>query len=186
MTSRNLGPASQRFHIRSCRRFAAWLQRSPGTATPDDVKIVQRNLIESGVSTCNQFLFRVTLRRHDLAAEALHLQEPKRVPRVLSQQEIKRLLVLAPSLWTRTMLSIAYGCGLRAGEVTRLWVGDIVPEARLRHDDSDQGSILECPHRSGPPTGIGLSRMQEDQEMAGKRDKPEELSLVAPLVRESG
>lgn len=140
MTSRNLGPASQRFHIRSCRRFAAWLQRSPDTATPDDVKIFQRDLIESGVSICNRnrimtgvkFLFRVTLRRHDLAAEVFHLQEPKRVPLVLSQQEIKRLLVLAPSLRTRTMLSLAYGCGLRAGEVTRLRVGDI---------DSDQGII---------------------------------------------
>lgn len=65
----------------------------------------------------------------------------RRRHRVLSQQEIKRLLVLAPSLRTRTMLSLAYGCGLRAGEVTRLWVGDIVPEARLRHDHSDQGII---------------------------------------------
>ena len=121
MTSRNLGPASQRFHISSCRRFAAWLQRSPDAATPDDVKIFQRDLIESGISICNRnrimtgvkFLFRVTLRRHDLAAEVFHLQEPKRVPLVLSQQEIKRLLVLAPSLRTRTMLSLAYGCGWR-------------------------------------------------------------------------
>ncbi|MEM1385439.1 MAG: tyrosine-type recombinase/integrase [Pseudomonadota bacterium] len=149
MTSRSFGPVSQRFHIRFCRRFAAWLQRSPDTATPDDVKIFQRDLIESGASICNRnrimtgvkFLFRVTLRRHDLAAEVFHLQEPKRVPLVLSEREVKRLLVLAPNLRTRTMLLLAYGCGLRAGEVTRWRVGDIVSEARLRHDDSDQGII---------------------------------------------
>jgi len=140
MKSRNLGPASQKFHVRACKRFAAWLGRSPDTATPDDVKDFQHHLIESGTSICNRnrimtgvkFLFRVTLRRHDLAAEVFHLREPRRVPLVLSQQEIKRLLVLAPSLRARTMLSLAYGCGMRASEVTRLRVGDI---------DSDQGII---------------------------------------------
>lgn len=139
MKSRNLGPASQKFHVRACKRFAAWLGRSPETATPDDVKDFQRHLIESGASICNRnrimtgvkFLFRVTLRRHDLAAEVFHLREPKRVPLVLSQQEIKRLLVMAPSLRARTMLSLAYGCGLRASEVTRLRVGDIDSDQRI-------------------------------------------------------
>lgn len=140
MQSRDLGPASQKFHVRACKRFAAWLGRSPETATPDDVKDFQRHLIESGASICNRnrimtgvkFLFRVTLRRHDLAAEIFHLREPKRVPLVLSQQEVKRLLVMAPTLRSRTMLSLAYGCGLRASEVTRLKVGEI---------DSDLGII---------------------------------------------
>ena len=140
MKSRDLGPASQKFHIRACKRFAAWLGRSPETATPDDVKDFQGHLIESGASICNRnrimtgvkFLFRVTLRRHDLAAEIFHLREPKRVPLVLSQQEIKRLLMMAPTFRARTMLSLAYGCGLRASEVTRLKVGDI---------DSEQGII---------------------------------------------
>jgi site-specific recombinase XerD len=139
MKSRNLGPASQTFHVRACKRFAAWLGRSPETATPDDVKDFQRHLIESGASICNRnrimtgvkFLFRVTLRRHDLAAEVFHLREPRRVPLVLSQQEIKRLLVMAPSLRARTMLSLAYGCGLRASEVTRLRVGDIDSDQRI-------------------------------------------------------
>ncbi len=133
MTARNLGPASQTSHLRACKRFAAWLKRSPDTATPDDVKGFQQHLIESGVSICTRnqtmtgvkFLFRVTLRRHDLVAEIFHLREPDRVPLVLSQKEIKRILALAPSLKARVMLSLAYGCGLRAGEVVRLKVGDI-------------------------------------------------------------
>ena len=72
-----------------------------------------------------KFLFRVTLRRHDLVAEIFHLKEPVKVPLVLSQKEIKRILAMAPSLKAKVMLSLAYGCGMRAGEVVRLKVGDI-------------------------------------------------------------
>jgi integrase/recombinase XerD len=133
MSARNLGLASQTCHLRACKRFAVWLGRSPETATPDDVKYFQQHLIESGVSICTRnqtmtgvkFLFRVPLRQHDLVAEIFHLREPDRVPLVLSQKEIKRILVMAPSLKARVMLSLAYGCGMRAGEVVRLKVGDI-------------------------------------------------------------
>ena len=133
MSARNLGPASQTSHLRACKRFAAWLGRSPETTTPDEVRDFQRHLMESGTSICTRnqtmtgvkFLFRVTLRRHDLAAEIFHLKEPVKVPLVLSQQEIRRILAMAPGLKGRVMLSLAYGCGLRAGEVVRLKVGDI-------------------------------------------------------------
>ena len=133
MSARNLGLASQASHLRACKRFAAWLKRSPETAAPDDVKYFQQHLIESGTSICTRnqtmtgvkFLFRVTLRRHDLVAEIFHLKEPVKAPLVLSQKEIKRILALAPSLKARVMLSLAYDCGMRAGEVVRLKVGDI-------------------------------------------------------------
>ena len=93
MSGRNLGPASQSSHQRACKRFAAWLGRSPETATPDDVKYFQQHLVESGVSICTRnqtmtgvkFLLRVTLRRHDLVAEIFHLKEPVKVPLVLSK-----------------------------------------------------------------------------------------------------
>jgi integrase/recombinase XerD len=133
MSGRNLGPASQSSHLRACKRFAAWLGRSPETAKPDDVKYFQQHLVESGTSICTRnqtmtgvkFLLRVTLRRHDLVAEIFHLKEPVKIPLVLSKKEIKRILAMAPSLKARVMLSLAYGCGMRAGEVVRLKVGDI-------------------------------------------------------------
>src|SRR4029077_3877724 len=104
------------------RRFAAWLKRSPDTATADEVRRFQLDLIET-TSICNRnrimtgvrFLFRVTLRRHDLAAEGWHIKEPERLPPVLSPEEIKRVLTMATSLKARAMLTLAYGCGLRAG-----------------------------------------------------------------------
>ena len=119
--------------MRACKRFAAWLGRSPDTATADDVKHFQLHLMDTGTSICTRnqtmtgvkFLFRVTLRRHDLVAEIFGLKEPVKVPLVLSKKEIKRILAMAPSLKARVMLSLAYGCGMRAGEVVRLKVGDI-------------------------------------------------------------
>src|SRR5262245_19198845 len=139
MAARKLTPHTQRSHISSCRRFAAWLKRSPDTATPDEVRRFQLHLIESGASICNRnrimtgvrFLFRVTLRRHDLAAEIWHIKEPERLPSVLSPEEVKRVLTMATSLQARAMLTLAYGCGLRAGEVVRLRAGDIDSEQKI-------------------------------------------------------
>jgi len=103
------------------------------------VKAFQLHLIESGTSICNRnrimtgvkFLLRVTLRRHDLAAEIYHLKERQKVPLVMSQEEISRLLAMAGSVRVRAMLSLAYGCGLRAGEVVRLRVRDIDSAQRI-------------------------------------------------------
>jgi integrase/recombinase XerD len=139
MAARKLNPHTQRSHVYSCKRFAAWLKRSPDTATPDEVRRFQLYLIESGASICNRnrimtgvrFLFRVTLRRHDLAAEVWHIKEPQKLPPVLSPEEVKRILAMAPSLKARAMLTLAYGCGLRASEVVRLRAADIDSEQMI-------------------------------------------------------
>jgi integrase/recombinase XerD len=139
MAARKLNPHTQRSHISSCKRFAAWLKRSPDTATADEVRRFQLHLIESGASICNRnrimtgvrFLFRVTLRRHDLAAEIWHLKEPQKLPPVLSPEEVKRVLAMATSLKARAMLTLAYGCGLRASEVARLRACDIDSEQMI-------------------------------------------------------
>jgi site-specific recombinase XerD len=139
MAARKLNPHTQRGHIYSCKRFAAWLKHAPDTATLDEVRRFQLHLVESGTSICNRnrimtgvrFLFRVTLRRHDLAAEVWHIKEPERLPPVLSPEEVKRVLTMATSLKARAMLTLAYGCGLRASEVVRLRAGDIDSEQMI-------------------------------------------------------
>lgn len=131
--ARQLSIASQRSHIHSCRRFAAFLGRSPDTATTEDIRRFQHHLSEEGLSICNRnrvmsgvkFLVRVTLRRLDLANEIYHLREPQKIPLVMNQDEAKRLLLMAKNLKVRVLLSLSYGCGLRAGEVVRLKAGDI-------------------------------------------------------------
>src|SRR5215813_5490667 len=133
MNARKLCAGTQRGHIRACKRFAAFLKRSPDTATAEDIRLFQLHLSEVDASICNRnctmtglrFLFRVTLRRLDLAAEIYHIREPQKIPLVMSQDETRRLLAVASSLKARTLLSLGYGCGLRAGEVVRLKVKHI-------------------------------------------------------------
>src|SRR5271170_6669850 len=102
MNARKVGAHSQRSHIYSCRRLAAFLKRSPDTATPDDVRRFQLHLAETGMSISNRnrimtgvkFLFRVTLRRLDLVAEIYHLREPQKIPQVMSADERCRTAAL--------------------------------------------------------------------------------------------
>jgi integrase/recombinase XerD len=125
MNARKLGSHTQRSHIYSCKRFAAFLKRSPDTATAEDIRWFQLHLSQTSVSICNRnrimtglrFLFRVTLRRLDLAAEIYHIREPQKIPLVMSPDETRRLLAVADNLKVRTLLGLGYGCGLRAGEV---------------------------------------------------------------------
>jgi site-specific recombinase XerD len=140
MNARKLGSHTQRSHILSCKRFAAFLKRSPDTATAEDIRQFQLHLSQTSVSICNRnrimtglrFLFRVTLRRLDLAAEIYHIREPQKIPLVMSPDETRRLLAVADSLKVRTLLGLGYGCGLRAGEVVRL---------RVKHIDRAQKII---------------------------------------------
>jgi integrase/recombinase XerD len=133
MNARKLCAGTQRGHIRSCKRFAAFLKRSPDTAAAEDIRRFQLHLAEAGVSIGNRnrimtglrFLLRVTLRRLDLTAEIYHIREPQKIPLVMSPDEMKRLLAVARSLKVRVLLGLGYGCGLRAGEVIRLKVKHI-------------------------------------------------------------
>src|SRR5437763_7534459 len=95
-----------------------------------------------------RFLFRVTLRRLDLAAEMYHLRAPQKIPLVISTDEAKRLLAVADSFKTRVMLSLGYGCGLRAGEVVRL---------KVKHIDSAQKIIRVEQSKSRKDRNVMLS-----------------------------
>ena len=106
MNARKLTTGTQSGHIRGCRRFTAFLKGSPDTAGAEDIRRFQLHLAQSDVSISSRnrtmtglrFLFRVTLRRLDLAAEIYHLREPQKIPLVISTDEAKRLLAVAKTL----------------------------------------------------------------------------------------
>src|SRR5580693_1589636 len=156
MNARKLCAETQRGHIHSCRRFAAFLKQSPDTATAEDIRRFQLHLSETGTSICNRnrimtgvkFLLRVTLRRLDLAAEIYHIREPEKIPLVMSPDEARRLLAVATSLKARVALSLCYGCGLRAGEVVRL---------KVKHIDSAQKIIRVEQSKSRKDRNVMLS-----------------------------
>src|SRR5467141_4652287 len=147
MNARKLCAGTQRGHIRSCKQFAAFLNRSPDTATTEDIRRFQLHLAEAGVSICNRnrimtglrFLLRVTLRRLDLAAEIYHIREPQKIPLVMSPDETRRLLAVADNRKLRTLLGLGYGCGLRAGEVVRLKVKHIDKAQKIIRVEQSKG-----------------------------------------------
>src|SRR6266581_2240562 len=147
MNARKLCAQTQRGHIHSCMRFAEFLKRSPETATVEDIRRFQLHLSETGISICNRnrimtgvrFLFRVTLRRLDLAAEIYHIREPQKIAQVMSPDETRRVLAVATSLKARVALSLCYGCGLRAGEVVRLKVKHIDKAQRIIRIEQSKG-----------------------------------------------
>ena len=106
------------------------------------MSICNRNRIMTTV----RFRFRVTLRRHDLAAEVWHIKEPQKLPTVLCREEVYRVLTMATSLKARTMLTLAYGCGLRAGDVVRLRAGDIDGEQMIIRIVQSKGRKCSAQH----------------------------------------
>jgi len=133
MTIRKFAPGTQEGYIRAVRSFSAFLGASPDTASFEDVRRYQLHLVSSGagVPTINhtltalRFFFMVTLRKPDVVVQLPFVREPRRLPVVLSREEVARLLDAAPGLKYKAALSVAYGAGLRASEVVSLKAADI-------------------------------------------------------------
>ena len=133
MTIRKFAAKTQHDYLQRVKNFAAYLGRSPDTASSEDVRRYQLHLTASGVGvpTVNQtistlrFFFKITLGRPDLVERTAFVREPRKLPVVLSPEEVVRLLDAAPALKYKAALSVAYGAGLRVSEVVALKVGDI-------------------------------------------------------------
>ena len=106
MTIRKFAAKTQHDYVQRVKNFAAFLGRSPDTASFEDVRRYQLHLATSGVGvpTLNQsvatlrFFFRVTLKRHDILEHTHFIREPRKLPVVLSPEEVARLLDAAPGL----------------------------------------------------------------------------------------
>lgn len=130
---RKLNPKTQSAYIRAVRNFTKYLGRSPDTATIDDLRNYQLHLVDAGTSPTSlnaaiiglKFFFDVTIDRGELMAKMRPVRVPQRLPVVLSKEEVGRLIAACGNLKHQTALSLAYGTGLRASEVTALKVGDI-------------------------------------------------------------
>ncbi len=133
MAIRRLSPKTQLHYIRHIKRFADFLGRSVDKATAEDVHRYQLWLASIGTTaptanvsaTALRFFFRVTLKRHDLAEELVSTREPRRLPVVLSPEEVGRLLASAINIKHKALLSLAYATGLRSSEVVSLKLTDI-------------------------------------------------------------
>src|SRR5690349_15094853 len=85
-------------------------------------------------------LFEITLERGELMAMMSPVREPRRLPVVLSREEVARLIAAARNPKHRAALSVAYGAGLRASEVVSLKVGDVDSERMALRVEQGKGA----------------------------------------------
>jgi site-specific recombinase XerD len=147
MNMRRFSRATQRNYTRDVGRFATFLRRPPDTATADDVRRFQVEQRDAGLPapTMNsivaalRFFFTHTLDRPDLARKLFRVTYPRKLPVVLSPDEVARLLQATTCLKHQAALSVAYGAGLRVAEVSTLKVGDIDSERMLIRVERGKG-----------------------------------------------
>ncbi len=147
MTLCRFSHETQRSYIRDVGRFATFVGRSPDTATAEDLRRFQVEQHEAGVPvpTMNsivsalRFFFTQTLDRPDLARTLVRVMHPRKLPVVLSPDEVARLLSATTCLKHQAALSVAYGAGLRVAEVASLKVSDIDSERMLLRVERGKG-----------------------------------------------
>lgn len=133
MRMRKFGEKTQLDYVRAVRKFAHYLGRSPDTASVEDLRNYQLHLVDHGVSPASlnsaisglKFFFNVTLDHPELVAKMQPVHLPRKLPVILSPEEVKRLIAAAGNLKHQTALALAYATGLRVNEVVALKIGDI-------------------------------------------------------------
>ena len=157
-----LSPKTQSQYIRAVKQFAVFLGQSPDTATDEDLRCYQLYMVDHNFSpisinaaiTALKFFFETTMGRAELMNKMQSVQVPHKLPVVLSREEVSRLIAAAGNLKHETALAVAYGAGLRAGEVVALKVSDIDSERMALRIEQGKGSkdrfamlspvLLEC------------------------------------------
>ena len=135
---RNRSPNTIDAYVREVARFAAFHGRSPADLGPEEVRAYQLHLLETdtswsqfNIAVCAlRFVYRVTLRRARVVQRVPYGKRGRRLPCVLSQDEVLRFLEAVRSPSCRMALATAYASGLRVSEVATLRV-DQIDRARM-------------------------------------------------------
>jgi integrase/recombinase XerD len=148
MTVRRIGEKTQSDYIRHVKNLSTFLGRSPATATPEDLRRYQVHQSAAGVRapTMNctvsalRFFFTTTLDRPEMARHLALVPQPRKLPIVLDQDEVVRLLERADGARNKAALAVAYGAGLRVSEVANLKVADIDSKGMRLRIEQGKGS----------------------------------------------
>jgi integrase/recombinase XerD len=133
MQLRNMSPETIKGYVGYVSQFARHFGRSPEVLTPEHAREYQLHLLRRKVSWSTftqsicalRFLYGTTLGRKDFVERLPYGKKPKRIPVVLSRDEIVKLLQCIPSRKQRMVLTTMYATGLRVGEAVQLSVNDI-------------------------------------------------------------
>ncbi len=149
LQQRNFSSETIRAYIGAVERFARHFGKSPDKLGPDHIRQYQAHLLHerklSAATVTTQvaglrFFFRRTLKRR-FSEDSIPYPKPNRhrVPRVLSPEEVARLIDAAGNLQARAILMTLYSTGMRRGELIRLRVEDIDSERMVVHIRKGKG-----------------------------------------------
>ena len=131
---RNYSAITTRNYLRVVADFARYFGKSPDKLGPNELRTYQAYLLQDRKLTPGtvvnrvaalRFFFVKTLKRHQFRDFLPYPQDRRRLPTVLSQEEVSRLINAAGTLFRRTLLMTLYGTGMRRAELARLKVSDI-------------------------------------------------------------
>jgi integrase/recombinase XerD len=147
MCLRKLSEKTQATYIRAVRRLAKFLGRSPDAVNGDDLRRFQLHLVRVGLSPISinatiigvRFFLENTLERPELVRKLRPVRVEQRLPVILSREEVTRLIGAARGIKYQTALSVAYGAGLRAGEVIALKSTDVDSQRMVLRVEQGKG-----------------------------------------------
>lgn len=149
MQIKGLQTKTQTMYLRRMRDFTRFLGHAPDTATPEELRAFQLDMKKKGVGaptfnnrlTVSSFFFAATCPRPEMKRHMRYERTAKKIPVVLSAEEVARILQAAPGqgLKYRAAFSMAYGGGLRASEVTHLKVGGFDSDRMLIQIEQGKG-----------------------------------------------
>jgi len=145
---RNYSQATIRHYLSFVERFARHFGKSPDKLGPDHLRSYQAYLlkerklcpgtVEHHVAALRFFFVR-TLHRHEFRQFLPYPKVRKKLPKILSQEEVTRLIDASSSLFERTLLMVLYGTGMRRSEVARLKLADIDSQRMVLHVVNGKG-----------------------------------------------
>lgn len=140
---RNFSPSTIRGYIRTVRDFAAYFHKSPDQLGVEEVRQFQLHMLREqklatgtvqNRMTALHFFFKKVLKRHDPELYDMALtRTPKKLPVVLSPEEVEKLIDAAPNIRYRTILLLLYATGLRRTEASQLKLADIDSKRMVIH-----------------------------------------------------
>ena len=145
---RNYAASTIAYYVRHVEEFARFFKRAPDRLTPFHLRTYQAYLLRERklaprtvrlhVSAI-RFFFVKTLKRRYLLDDTPYPKAPRRLPSILSVDEVTRLIEAASSLSHRTMLMVLYSTGMRNAELRHLQVADIDSRRMLIHIQHGKG-----------------------------------------------
>lgn len=195
MSVRNLSPATQRSYLHAVIKFSRYFGRSPDRLGLEDVRAFQVHLVSKGVSwpALNQtvcalrFFYGVTLDRAEIPERIAYARTPRKLPTILSADEIVRLLEAVPSLKARAALTTAYAAGLRVSEAVSLKLADLDSDRMLiqvRHGKGAKDrTVMLSPQLLGILRTYWRLARPEVWLFPGRGDKPIDVQVLHAACR---